>query len=230
MLLFSLTIIITCYFISIPYSTLLSLLYCIICSSIVFIWVMMLTENKSDSLTHHFSSLQVFHVCHHDGRQDSFLCPNGTVFNQKYFVCDWWYNFNCEDAPFFYPVNAVIGYSEHQGNGFNRQRHLHNSSPLTAGTIIEKKVPPAAPKNHQNRRVQEEGPVQDLARTLASLRPLRNPQRLPGLQFGQNNKRIRRKNNPKLISLGAINHSPFRERFLPTRLPLAKQTHMEKPA
>ncbi|KAK7085962.1 hypothetical protein SK128_013562, partial [Halocaridina rubra] len=52
---------------------------------------------------------QVFHICHRNGRQDSFLCPNGTIFNQKYFVCDWWYNFQCEDAPFFYPVNAAIG-------------------------------------------------------------------------------------------------------------------------
>ncbi|KAF2367667.1 Chitin binding domain [Trinorchestia longiramus] len=54
---------------------------------------------------------QVFHVCHHDGTQDSYLCPNGTIFNQKYFVCDWWYNFNCEDAPFFYPVNAALSYA-----------------------------------------------------------------------------------------------------------------------
>ena len=53
---------------------------------------------------------QVFHICHRSGRRDSFLCPNGTVFNQKYFVCDWWYNFKCEDAPFFYPVNAAIGH------------------------------------------------------------------------------------------------------------------------
>ena len=27
--------------------------------------------------------LQVYHYCHFDGRQDSFLCSNGTVFNQK---------------------------------------------------------------------------------------------------------------------------------------------------
>ncbi|XP_068226837.1 titin-like [Palaemon carinicauda] len=53
---------------------------------------------------------QVFHICHRSGRQDSFLCPNGTIFNQKYFVCDWWYNFACEDAPFFYPVNAALGH------------------------------------------------------------------------------------------------------------------------
>merc|ERR1711881_630671 len=23
----------------------------------------------------------------------SFLCPNGTLFNQNYFICDWWFNF-----------------------------------------------------------------------------------------------------------------------------------------
>merc|ERR1711887_340689 len=23
----------------------------------------------------------------------SFLCPNGTIFNQNYFICDWWFNF-----------------------------------------------------------------------------------------------------------------------------------------
>ena len=29
------------------------------------------------------SIFQVYHYCHFDGRQDSFLCANGTVFNQK---------------------------------------------------------------------------------------------------------------------------------------------------
>merc|ERR1711913_109693 len=24
----------------------------------------------------------------------SFLCPNGTLFNQNYFICDWWFNFD----------------------------------------------------------------------------------------------------------------------------------------
>ena len=44
----------------------------------------------------------MFHVC---GRgqttQDtfySFLCPNGTIFNQVYFICDWWFNVNCESS------------------------------------------------------------------------------------------------------------------------------------
>merc|ERR1711881_537297 len=34
---------------------------------------------------------QVFHICTNDGKgglaQYSFLCPNGTVFNQNYFIC-----------------------------------------------------------------------------------------------------------------------------------------------
>ncbi|KAG7160699.1 U-scoloptoxin(01)-Er1a-like 15 [Homarus americanus] len=49
---------------------------------------------------------QVFHICQADGRSDSFLCPNGTIFNQQFFVCDWWYNFDCSTAPQFYGLNA----------------------------------------------------------------------------------------------------------------------------
>lgn len=44
------------------------------------------------------AACQVFHVCSPDGRQDSFLCPNGTVFSQQYLVCDWWYNVDCGAA------------------------------------------------------------------------------------------------------------------------------------
>ncbi|XP_068207377.1 pro-resilin-like [Palaemon carinicauda] len=56
---------------------------------------------------------QVFHICQDrpNGRrqQDSFLCPNGTIFNQQYLVCDWWFNFDCADAEDFYSVNELIG-------------------------------------------------------------------------------------------------------------------------
>ena len=38
---------------------------------------------------------QAYHVCLPDNnlealRPVSFLCPNGTIFNQEIFVCDWW--------------------------------------------------------------------------------------------------------------------------------------------
>ncbi|XP_064096423.1 uncharacterized protein LOC135208231 [Macrobrachium nipponense] len=52
---------------------------------------------------------QVFHICQFDGRQDSFLCPNGSIFNQQYFVCDWWFNVDCAASQQFVSLNADIG-------------------------------------------------------------------------------------------------------------------------
>ena len=48
---------------------------------------------------------QVFHLCHPNEETHSFLCPNGTLFNQQYFVCDWWYNVDCKAQPYFYGLN-----------------------------------------------------------------------------------------------------------------------------
>merc|ERR1711994_60349 len=45
---------------------------------------------------------QAFHICTADGQgglaKYSFLCPNGTILNQNYLVCDWWFNFDCTEA------------------------------------------------------------------------------------------------------------------------------------
>ncbi|XP_060516219.1 uncharacterized protein LOC132695779 [Cylas formicarius] len=55
---------------------------------------------------------QAYHVCN-DGRDgdqgSSFLCANGTVFNQKEFACDWWYNVNCHEATNLYRLNLEPG-------------------------------------------------------------------------------------------------------------------------
>lgn len=41
-------------------------------------------------------SLQVFHICYAQYEvSSSHICPNGTVFNEKHSICDWWYNVNC---------------------------------------------------------------------------------------------------------------------------------------
>ncbi|XP_037048183.1 uncharacterized protein LOC119082714 [Bradysia coprophila] len=51
---------------------------------------------------------QAYHVCY-DGREGeqgaSFLCTNGTIFNQKEFTCDWWYNVDCHAALDYYRLN-----------------------------------------------------------------------------------------------------------------------------
>jgi len=44
---------------------------------------------------------QAYHICLRDPVTPetlypvSFLCPNGTIFNQEIFVCDWWFNVDC---------------------------------------------------------------------------------------------------------------------------------------
>ncbi|XP_042222247.1 glycine-rich cell wall structural protein-like [Homarus americanus] len=60
---------------------------------------------------------QVFHICQVGGRKTSFLCPNGTIFNQQFFVCDWWFNFDCTTADQFYDLNNEIGRVPSRGGG-----------------------------------------------------------------------------------------------------------------
>lgn len=51
---------------------------------------------------------QAFYICQKGGRSDAFLCPNGTIFNQEFLVCDWWYNFDCNRAESLYSLNEQI--------------------------------------------------------------------------------------------------------------------------
>jgi len=63
---------------------------------------------------------QPFHVCSADRdgglARNSFLCPNGTLFNQENFVCEYWFNVDCSQAESFYGLNDNIGTVE-QGDG-----------------------------------------------------------------------------------------------------------------
>ncbi|XP_055614986.1 uncharacterized protein LOC129761294 [Toxorhynchites rutilus septentrionalis] len=51
---------------------------------------------------------QGWHYCDIDGRQATFLCPNGTQFSQAVFVCDWWFNVRCDLSPRLYAINARL--------------------------------------------------------------------------------------------------------------------------
>jgi hypothetical protein len=52
---------------------------------------------------------QAFHICANDGdgglRGYGILCPNGTLFHQEHFICDWWFNFDCSTAESLYSKN-----------------------------------------------------------------------------------------------------------------------------
>ncbi|KAG6456493.1 hypothetical protein O3G_MSEX009788 [Manduca sexta] len=53
------------------------------------------------------TNCQVFRVCTVGSTYgfQSFLCPNGTLFNQVVFVCDWWMNVNCQNSEKLFTFN-----------------------------------------------------------------------------------------------------------------------------
>lgn len=60
---------------------------------------------------------QVFHICQADGRSDAFLCPNGTIFSQRLFVCVWWHDFDCSTATQYYNLNSQLYLESQEGAG-----------------------------------------------------------------------------------------------------------------
>ncbi|XP_067126137.1 uncharacterized protein [Centruroides vittatus] len=86
------------------------------------------------------SGCQVWHYCQPDGRHDAFLCPNGTIFDQKNRVCNWWYNVNCKDSHYWYAIN-------HDLYRVTKKRHnleadYYHDHQYLASKIIETKAKP----------------------------------------------------------------------------------------
>uniref|UniRef100_T1JCB7 Chitin-binding type-2 domain-containing protein n=1 Tax=Strigamia maritima TaxID=126957 RepID=T1JCB7_STRMM len=54
------------------------------------------------------SHCSIWHYCQPDGRQDSFKCVKGTLFNQKSLTCDWWFNVDCPNSPYYYDNNREL--------------------------------------------------------------------------------------------------------------------------
>ncbi|XP_042869066.1 actin cytoskeleton-regulatory complex protein pan1-like [Penaeus japonicus] len=83
---------------------------------------------------------QVWHVCETDGRQHSFLCPNGTIFSQHLLTCDWWYNVQCSDTEKFYGKIPTVdvyknGYNDIQKNEDKIiKKHSHTIQPKPGHT------------------------------------------------------------------------------------------------
>jgi len=68
---------------------------------------------------------QSFHVCARDGhgglKKFSFLCPNGTIFNQQVLVCDWWFNVDCSLTETFYSINEENAAEREANNVFGKK-------------------------------------------------------------------------------------------------------------
>ncbi|XP_022238586.1 uncharacterized protein LOC111085233 [Limulus polyphemus] len=96
------------------------------------------------------SGCQVFHFCYEEGFQKSFLCPNGSIFNQKTFTCMWWYNVSCQDAPNFYQLNAqlyiipepkIITGQVHPAPESPPERHVFVSQPFRPNPVSPPRIP-----------------------------------------------------------------------------------------
>jgi len=73
---------------------------------------------------------QAFHICASDGNgglsRYSFLCPNGTLFQQQYFICDWWFNVDCSTTEDFYSLNDEIAAEREANSPFGGQGQYGN--------------------------------------------------------------------------------------------------------
>ena len=72
------------------------------------------------TLTNYTPLGQTFHICAEDGNDGllkySLLCPNGTLFNQEYFICDWWFNVDCSQVESLYSLNEDVAAAQDAAN------------------------------------------------------------------------------------------------------------------
>ena len=58
----------------------------------------------------------------------SFLCPNGSLFDQQYFVCDFWFNVDCSQAESQYSLNEILAAEREKNIGAVSQEDVLGES------------------------------------------------------------------------------------------------------
>ena len=98
---------------------------------------------------------QVFHICTNDGAggltKYSFLCPNGTVFSQQYFICDWWFNFDCAETEGLYSLNDDVA-AEREAASQSAAESAPQASYASADEPLSDYAEPAREARRQGRR------------------------------------------------------------------------------
>ncbi|XP_057660162.1 uncharacterized protein LOC130896232 isoform X1 [Diorhabda carinulata] len=86
---------------------------------------------------------QVFHICE-DEKKISFLCPNGTIFQQSDLICEWWFKVNCSHSPFLYEESAENLREDNARRKLNRRVQLYNgeknSNQLKKNSSVDRKL------------------------------------------------------------------------------------------
>ncbi|XP_068234370.1 uncharacterized protein [Palaemon carinicauda] len=79
---------------------------------------------------------QVYHNCQGDYRQNAFLCPNGTLFNQRLLVCDWWFNVECKPISGIHIAEKTEKKSKDIGSAYHEEETYPKSSIALSANIF----------------------------------------------------------------------------------------------
>nr|XP_033326135.1 flocculation protein FLO11-like isoform X1 [Megalopta genalis] len=78
------------------------------------------------------TNCQVFHICD-NGRKISFLCPNGTIFQQSQLICDWWFKVDCSKSAELYEQSSEQLLEEERRRAESRKTKLEYQQSIEAG-------------------------------------------------------------------------------------------------
>ncbi|XP_076669110.1 chitin-binding domain protein thawb isoform X2 [Andrena cerasifolii] len=78
------------------------------------------------------TNCQVFHICD-NGRKISFLCPNGTIFQQSQLICDWWFKVDCSKSTELYEQSSEQLLEEERRRAESRRSRLDYQQSVDAG-------------------------------------------------------------------------------------------------
>ena len=81
---------------------------------------------------------RVFHMCNLDGSKSSFVCGNGTLFDQAHTVCQWADQVDCAKSQLFYP-------SAHRPSGVATTQQPNTQIPMPMNPASTTTVSPKKP-------------------------------------------------------------------------------------
>ncbi|XP_031837546.1 chitin-binding domain protein thawb [Nomia melanderi] len=78
------------------------------------------------------TNCQVFHICD-NGRKISFLCPNGTIFQQSQLICDWWFKVDCSKSAELYEQSSEQLLEEERKRAESRKSKFEYQQSIESG-------------------------------------------------------------------------------------------------
>ncbi|KOC66991.1 hypothetical protein WH47_12418, partial [Habropoda laboriosa] len=78
------------------------------------------------------TNCQVFHICD-NGRKISFLCPNGTIFQQSQLICDWWFKVDCSKSTELYEQSSEQLLEEERRRAESRKSKIDYQQSIETG-------------------------------------------------------------------------------------------------